>query len=175
MRRGLAEEERRELATRVADALRHFAGTLHAARGTMVIWLEGTANPSLRHASKYGLQLAFGAIALTMRKFEDLWSTHMPELIPDRSQRPEEGKAIVKDCQDRNLRNTANQLIAHYADERGLILAPSQIETLIRSNGWETEEEVVKWVEPVIEKILRIEEKIRRQYGVQGASPGGSR
>ena len=109
---------------------------------------------------------------MTMRKFEDLWCLHIPQLIPDKSRRPEEGKVLVKESHDRNLRKTSNQLIAHYADENGWILTPSEVETLIRSNGWETEEEVVNWVGPVIGKMLKVEAKIRQQYEIPGGPSG---
>lgn len=46
-------------------------------------------------------------------------------------------------------------------------LTPKEIEVLIRRNGWETEEELVAWVEPVIEAMLKIRDAILKRYGIE--------
>ncbi len=166
MRKRLIDDEKQELAQGISRALNNFAGTIHAARCIMVSGIRQADDPQIRHAAKYALQVAYGAVALTMRKFEDMWGSHIPALITEKSERPVQGIWLVRECQNRNLRKSANQLIAHYADERGWPLGPSEIEALIRSNGWETEEEVVAWIGPVIEKMMEIRNEIMQRYRI---------
>ncbi len=175
MRKTLNEDERRDLAQRVYQVLNDFVGTLHACRFIMIGGIKQAENPQMRHAARYALQIAFGAIALTIRKFEDLWSKHIPDLIPERSERPPQGSWVIAESKQRRLRESADQLIAHYGKRGEWPLSPEKIEALIRSNGWETEEEVVIWVGPVIGKLMEMRDDLGQRYGITSgkAEEGG--
>lgn len=118
MRRALTPEQKQELARRVARVINDFVGTLHGARWIMVEAIRHAEKPNIRHAARYALQIGFGAIALTMRKFEDLWGAHMPQLIPDQADRPPQAARMIAESRHRSLRETADRLIGHYV-ERG--------------------------------------------------------
>src|SRR2546427_1755427 len=99
--RGPARAEGRDevsadsLPVRVARLLNDFMGQLHAARCSQKIWLKVHDDPRYRTAAKYGFQIAFGTIALTMRKFEDFYEHDFARLIPDKGKRPTEAKWLV--------------------------------------------------------------------------------
>jgi hypothetical protein len=69
---------RASLATRAARVLNDFMGHLHAARASQAIWIKAHEDPKHQTTAKYGLQIAFGTIALTMRKFEDFHTQNPP-------------------------------------------------------------------------------------------------
>lgn len=160
----LAERHRAE---RVADILNRLIGLLHAARCTTLIWICQVDNPKYQHAAKYGLQMVFGAVALNLRKFMDLWEYHLSTLLPEGSEARKLSLWIIDECKRRNLRTTANRLIAHYAAEKGdMPLSTEQITELIRSNGWNNEEDVLEWIPPVIEKIISIRDEVMKRNGI---------
>lgn len=158
--------DKRELVRRVARTIQDFAGTLHAARCIMVVAIRKIDDPKMRHAARYALQMAEGAILLTMRKFEDLWSTQISELIPEKAERPARGTALIAECKKRSLRDTADRLIAHYGKRGEGPLSPGETEQLIRRNRWQTSEELVAWVGPVIQAMTEIRDAIMGRYGI---------
>ena len=166
MRRARTDEEKKELARRVARTINDFIGTLHGARWILVEAIRRAELPETRHAARYALRIAFGVVALTLRKFEDLWGTHIPQLIPEQGERPAQGQALIAECEERSLRDTANRLIAHYGEKGGWPLSQEEIEALIRANGWETEEEVVTCLGPVIEAMTEIRDAIMARCGI---------
>ena len=155
-------------AQRVADTLNSLIGSLHAARSTTVIWGRQVDNPKYKVAAKFGLQIAFGTVVLTLRKFEDLWKHHLTELITDGSSGRADCEWIIDECGRRKLRQTANRLIAHYAaDKCDWPLSTQEIKDLILSNGWATEEEVLEWLTPVIGKMISVRDEVMRRYDIQ--------
>ena len=70
-------------AIRAVRVLNDFIGHLHAARCSQVIWMRVHEDPGYKIAARYGLQIAFGVIALTMRKFEDFYDQDLA--APSRS------------------------------------------------------------------------------------------
>ena len=66
----------------------------------------------------------------------------------------------------RNIRKAANQLVAHYSEPGQWPIGQDDIVSLIQSNRWNTEEELVEWVGPVIEKLYIIRERVMSSYGI---------
>lgn len=166
MYRPLSDKQRHTMALRIARVLNDLGGTLHAARAIISKAIKSIqANPA-QLTAKYEIRIAFGAIVLSMRKFQDLWNTHIPKLIEKKDDRPLEGKWIVNELKGRNLRSTANQLVAHYSETGQLPIGQDDIESLIQSNKWNTEEELVEWAGPVIEKLYIIRDRIMSSYEI---------
>jgi hypothetical protein len=147
------------------DILNRLMGQLHAGRATMHYWLQKAKINEHPFAAKFGLQIGFGAIALAMRKLDDFWEDQVPVLFPDREQRPPEGKWLVGEVKSRNLRETANMMIAHYADKTKWPLSEEEIISVIMSNGWETEEEVIDWTREAIAKVEAVRTHLNAVYG----------
>ena len=158
----------RSLPARAARVLNDFIGHLHAARCNQAIWLKVHDDPRYRIAAKYGLQAAFGTIALTMRKFEDFYDHDIPRLIPDRKKRPAAAKWLVQESQAHHLRAAANTLIAHYKDKNRPIPSASEISCLIEKGGWDTEEKLMAWVGPVIERLEAVRDAVMAYYNLEG-------
>jgi hypothetical protein len=158
----------RVLATRAARVLNDFMGHLHAARSCQIIWIKAHEDSKHQATAKYGLQVAFGTIALTMRKFEDFSAYDLPRLIRDRKKRPDAAKWLVKESKTRHLGAAASTLIAHYANRKRQIPSTSEVQKLIERSGWATEEEVMEWVGPVIEKVEAVRNAIMAHHNVTG-------
>jgi len=152
------------MADRMFDVLTRLMGQLHAGRVTMHVWLQSAMRGEHPIASKFGLQIGFGAIVLAMRQLDDFWSDQVPTLYPDRQARPAEGKWLVDEVKSRNLRNTANLLVAHYAQRTKQLLSADEGIALIRSNRWDTEDEVIAWTKQVIEKVGALLERLNDDY-----------
>lgn len=166
--KGVLESQTREHAQRVADTLNEFVGALHGARCTGILWAKDAENPSRRSAAKYGLQGSFLITALTLRKFMDLWEHHLSLLLPDGVPSRTSCEELIADCNVRKLRTTANHIIAHYAPRKeDWPLSSGEIQDLIRSNGWTTEEEVLNWVGEVIPKIISIRDELKHRYKLE--------
>lgn len=158
----------RSFATRAARVLNDFIGHLHAARCSQAIWIRVHDDPQYRVAAKYGLQAAFGTIALTMRKFEDFYKRDVPKLLPDKKKRPAAAKWLVHESKAHHLRAASNTLIAHYKDESRQIASASEINRLIANAGWDTEEELMAWVGPVIEHMQTVRNAVMAYHNVEG-------
>lgn len=155
-------------AGRVARVLNDFIGHLHAARCSQAIWPKVHDDPRYRVAAKYSLQVAFGTVALTMRKFEDFYDHDLPRLIPQKKQRPAAAKWLVQESKARHLRAAANTLIAHYKDENRQVPSASEISHLIEKGGWDTEEELMAWVGPVIEHLEAVRDAVMTYHNLEG-------
>ena len=149
----------------VAQTLNGLIGALYAAQLTALMWLRYTQEHPI--AAKYSLQMTCGTIFLTLRKFHDLWRSHIRPLLPKTSESRQKGEQIIDEIKTRHLRTTANRLIAHYAPERNRPpLSETEILELVKKNGWNTVQELLTWVGPVIWNLIDVREEIRRVYRV---------
>jgi len=164
----MADARTKTYPTRITRVLNDFIGHVHAARCSQAIWLRVHDDPRYRIAAKYGLQAAFGVIALTLRKFEDFYAEDFHRAIPDKSKRPAEAKWLLQESQKRHLRDAANKLIAHYKDRSRQIPSASEIEKLIERGGWSTEEELMEWAGPVIERLEAVRDAVVAYHGLTG-------
>lgn len=80
--------------------------------------------------------------------------------------RPDAAKWLVNESRTRHLRAAASTLIAHYADKRRQIPSASEVQHLIERGRWATEEDLMAWVGPVIEKIQAVRDAVMDQHGV---------
>jgi hypothetical protein len=153
---------------RIARTLNDFIGHVHAARCSQAIWIRVHDDSRYQFAAKYGLQAAFGVIALTLRKFEDFYDHDLARVIPDKSKRPAEAKWLFQESKRRHLRDAANTLIAHYTDDKRQIPSASDVEKLIRLGGWSTEEDLMAWCAPVIKKLEAVRDAVMAYHGIKG-------
>jgi hypothetical protein len=153
---------------RIADTLNRFTGALHAARCTAVIWIRNAENAEVAIAAKYGLQMTFGTTVLVLRKFQDLWRAgHLQRVIREGSEAWSACEWICNECDAHKTRDAANLLFAHYAKETtDLPLSGRQILALVEAGGWVSEEAVIEWVGPVIDKLRLIRDEIMGRYGI---------
>jgi hypothetical protein len=157
----------RSFATEAVRVLNDFMGHLHAARCSQAIWLKVHNDSSYRNASKYGLQIAFGVIALTLRKFEDFHAEDFAQAIPEKSSRPTDAKWLVQESKKRHLRTATNTLIAHYKSKNKRTLpSEAEITDLIARGGWGTEKELMEWVGQAIERLEVVRNAIMKYHGL---------
>jgi hypothetical protein len=72
----------------------------------------------------------------------------------------------LNELKSRNLRKAANQLVAHYSEPGRWPIGQDDIVSIIQSNRWDTEEELVEWVGPVIEKLFLIRDRLMALYEI---------
>jgi hypothetical protein len=158
----------RELVQRVVTTLGFFIGQLHAATWVGAFLTANAENPEHKHAVKYGLQMTFGSMALTIRKFQDLWSWHVEGLTAKSGPGREAADWVLQEAENRHLRTTANQLVAHFAEEtRAWPLSNEQILALIKSNDWDTEQEALWWGRNVMHRLITLRDELARQHGIE--------
>jgi len=168
-------QERRERAQHVADGLGQFIGVLHAARLTALIWVHQAENPAYRYPKRYGVQMAFVTTALTLRKFQDFWRTHLMELFPPDTPELLEARWVVDETHARSLRRVANQLLAHYSENvKGLPLSDDELADLYRLTRWQDENDLVDTLGRMLERLLGLHAALRRLYALNGDAPQGA-
>lgn len=141
-----------------------FIGQLHAATWTGALLAANATNPEHSHAVKYGLQMTSGMIVLTIRKFQDIWRWHIQALVAEGSPGWQQADWILREAQRRNLRSTANQLVAHFGEEpEAWPLSNEERLALIRSNGWDTEQEVMVWGREALNRMIGLRDEMRKE------------
>jgi hypothetical protein len=167
-RRLKAEDEQKQRAARAVEALNRFAGALHAARSTALVWQKHRGDAAYRFEAKYALQMTFTTIVITVRKFQDIWRHQMKTLLPEESAGSEAAAFILAEAQAHSVRDCANLLIAHFAaDTREWPLADDEMKRLITATKWETEEQIADWVGGIIERMLELQQSIRSHHGLE--------
>jgi hypothetical protein len=148
--------------------LNRFIGALHAARCTAVLWSQHVENPMYEIAAKYGLQMTFGTTMLTLRKFQDLGAGgHLRALVSAEAPARASIEWVLQECEKHNTRKAANRLFAHYAaDKADPPLSAREIRDLVIAGGWTTEEEVVAWAGPIIDRLRTIRDDVMSRYGI---------
>src|SRR5436309_4861575 len=126
-----------ELARRVFRDLNEAAKTVDAARALaayLIKVVEQNAAPH-PHLTTNGFRITFGAVVLTLRRFEDDWSRYIVHLL-SKEQRPVEATSLFKDIKDRRLRDAANLLVAHSAPDNSAPLTTAERLQIIIDAGW---------------------------------------
>jgi len=166
----MSEPETVRHAQRVAALLDEFIGRLFIARTTGVLW--GVLGHTYPIAASHALAMSEGAILITLRRFDDLWRHHVKMLLLPTDLGFEGGQWLEEEINRRNLRNTANKLVAHYAEDKSdLPLSHEEVTELVQSNGWVTEQEVLDWAGVAMWKIGMIWAGIRAKYYLPGSEP----
>src|SRR5262249_53239875 len=82
---------------------------------------QNAEDPDHQHAVKYGMQTNEAVIVLTLRKFQDTWRWHIDGTVRAGSPAHAAAEWILREAEARKLRETANQLVAHFrAAPRGV-------------------------------------------------------
>jgi hypothetical protein len=160
-----------ELARRVFRDLNDAAKTVDTARALaayLIKVIEQNAAPK-PHLTTHGFRIMFGAVVLTLRRFEDDWSRYIVHLLT-KEQRPVEATSLFKDIKDHRLRDAANLLVAHSAPDNAAPLSTTERLQIIIDAGWLSEEELVEWYPSVAHRLLAIRDAVARAW--PGAEDG---
>jgi hypothetical protein len=151
-----------ELARRVFRDLNEAAKTVDAARALanyLIQVVEQNAAPK-PHLITNGFRITFGAVVLTLRRFEDDWARYIVHLLR-KDQRPAEVTSLFKDIKDHRIRDAANLLVAHSAPEKAAPLSTVERLQIIIDARWQTEEEPVAWYPSVAFRLLAVRDAVR--------------
>lgn len=161
-------------AKRVATTLNRFVGMLHAARCTAALWIPHAEDLQYKIAAKYGLQMTFGTAMLTLRTFQDLWTSgQLQALIPEGTEARKFTELVLCECDQHKTRNSANRLFAHYARKKAdPPISEREIRSLVEAGGWTTEEEIVEWIATIIEKLRLVRDDMMSRYGITALADG---
>src|SRR5207249_1250979 len=160
-----------ELARRAFRDLNDAAKTVDAARAIaqyLIQVVEQKAAPK-PHLTAHGFRITFGAVVLTLRRFEDDWSKYICHLLP-KGQRPVEAQSLLAEIAERKLRDAANLLVAHSGPDNQASQSTAERLQIIINAGWQTEEELVAWYPSVALRLLAIRDTIAQAW--PGAEEG---
>ena len=160
-----------ELARRVFRDVNEAAKTVDAARALAAYLIKVVVQNAAPHPhlTTNGFRITFGAVVLTLRRFEDDWSRYIVHLLP-KDQRPVEAASLFKDNKDHKLRDAANLLVAHSAPDNAAPLSTAERMQIIIDAGWLSEEELVAWYPSVASRLLAVRDAIRAVW--PGAEEG---
>jgi len=152
----------RQLVERILGTLNTFIGQLHAATWVGALLAQNAEDPDHQHAVKYGMQTNEAVIVLTIRKFQDIWRWHIEGTVRAGSPAHAAAEWILREAEARKLRETANQLVAHFGPHRGAWpLSEAEILALIQSNGWQTGQEMLLWGRKAMQRLILLRDAIR--------------
>lgn len=114
--------------------------------------------------SKYIVRSSISIIALSLRKFDDLWKYQLENrLLKNIS--CNEGKSLQNEIEVRKIRSFCNLIVAHYAKNKELPKTSNkELETLINLQGFNTDEDFFVWTKDVIEKIESVRNLLQKEY-----------
>ena len=162
-----------ELARRVFRALNEAAKTVDAARALANFLIQAAEQGAAPkpHLITNGFRITFGAVVLTLRRFEDDWSRYIVHLM-QKNQRPAEAASLFKDIKDHKIRDAANLLVAHSAPDNAAPLSTPERLQIIIDAGWKTEEDLVAWYPSVALRLMAVRDAIRSAW--PGAEAGAA-
>ena len=166
-------ETNSQRAERFRVTLNVFIGALVAATLTMKWWRSRLRVKDLEPVPYYALQMCYGHIALNLRKFEDLWTHHLGEMLPPRSESHLHAQWILEGCAQRKLRKTANIFYLHYARRR--IEWPISLEAKDEfhwTRHYGSLNETLEWVDQVDLRLMSIRDDIKENT-CRAAYPSG--
>lgn len=158
----LTDEERRHREQGVIEVMENFVDKLSGARETITfLSIQGP----VARVSSFMLTAASETSVMTMRKFDDFWSDQICQLVVNRQERPEEGLWLLHELRSRGLRDSASQIVAHFADRSKVLLSPERIQELNQRNGWESSQQLGEWLDQAIPKMQAVLNKLKVQFG----------
>ena len=162
-----------EIARRVFRDLNEAAKTVDAARALANLLIQAAEENAAPypHLITSGFRITFGAVVLTLRRFEDDWSRYTVHLVP-KDQRLGEAASLFKDMKDHKLRDAANLLVAHSAPDNAAPLSTAEQLQIIIDGGWRTEEDLVAWYPSVALRLLAVRDAVARAW--PGAEAGAA-
>ena len=156
-------ESAQERPQRVLDALNRVIGKLFVSGFLMDSLIRVGNRPEFNLQYKYGHQLVLEGLLLALRKFEDLYEYHLVQLLPTDAPGLTQAKQAVEECRSRSLRKLANQMAAHYAENKeDDPLAGEELIDLMKLTGWVEEREVLDWLKPLGLKIIAVRDELSR-------------
>ena len=154
-------------AERVATLLEEFIGLLFSARTSGAMW--GVLARRHPVAAAHAFIMSEGVIFITIRRFDDLWKHHVVKLLDPADLGFDRGEQLIIEIAERNLRKTANTLFAHYAEQKSdRPLSHADVDELLHSNGWQTEQELLDWSGHALRKIAVVLAAVLAKYSLPG-------
>ena len=159
------------LAQSAWEILNDLVGEIHAGRMLYFLALKGPSKGGIfseifsPEFKKYYLRLGFGAIAIALYKYDDLWNHQLKHLLGDQNLEP--GRRLAKQIKDRKIREVRSVLFAHYSDNpRNPRKRQEEIEQLLDSLNIETDEQIINWPNDIIPDLVKIKKALKNKYGV---------
>jgi len=157
--------DEREQAERVAAALGTFTGLIFVASVTGLMWQKWAAEFPV--ITSFGVRLSEGEILLSLRKFEDLWNNQISILLDRKHGVYEQAEALVARFRHSGQRDIANQLVAHYAENKeDPPLSDRDVSVLIQGAGLKTTHDFLKWSCEAMWALNDVREALLAQYGL---------
>ena len=165
----LTDEERCKRALEAIRVQKGFVGKLIESR-EMIAFAAPMVNVGPNQPSTPYTHMISGAsvtTVMTMRKFEDFYSKQICPLIVDRDAR-QECLWLIHESQNRGLRDSANLIVAHYADESKVPLSQERIDELSKRNRWESFQQLGEWLDQAIPKMQAAKDRLEASLDKRG-------
>ena len=154
---------KKELANSVFEILNDLMGDIHGARITGFLAIKKPEIYMTKYP-RYVIRSSISVIALSLRKFDDLWSHQIGNLLL-KNFTCNEGQELHNEIKKRKIRKFCNVVIAHYAESKKLPKTSNkELEKLISQQGFRTDEEFFLWTKDVIEKIEAVRDLVKKEY-----------
>lgn len=154
---------KKELVNSVFEILNDLMGDIHGARITDLLAIKKPGIYMTKYP-RYVIRSSISIIALSLRKFDDLWS-HQIENLLLKNLTCKEGQELHNEIKKRKIRKFCNVVIAHYAKSKKLPKTSNkELEKLISQQGFRTDEEFFLWTKDVIEKIEAVRDLVQKEY-----------
>jgi len=158
-----------ELARRAHRDLDEAASTVDAAVaiGEHFLEYDGVLVPD--HVLRSGLGIAFGAVALALRRFDEDWNDYLRLLFSSDRRTVGTARALIADAKHRGVIEAANRLVAHRGGRGGPPLSSWERYEILSKGSWGEESAVLEWYSTVADRLASIRDALAAQY------PGAAR
>jgi hypothetical protein len=174
-----SQYNKHDLAKSAFWILNDLMGEIHAGRIILLMAVKGPEKGKEPHyqflkdifSSKnlpYFYRLGYGAIAIALYKFDDLWKHHLDDLLHD-SEQYKVGKKLVGQIAEMKIRRVRSTIIAHYSDNpKNPKKRDAEIQKLIDSwlSSFETEEDFYEWTNQLIQDLDTVKKALASRYRI---------
>ncbi len=155
----------KKLAQSAFDVLNDLMGEIHGARSPGYLAVK---RPDIIPTKdrRFIVRISIGAIALALRKFDDIWVNQIaPILLSDKL--PQEGTELSQEIKKRKIRKFCNLVVAHYSETKVTAKTPiKKIGELLNKQGFASDMKFFLWTISVVEKISAVKDCIAAKYGL---------
>ena len=140
-------------------------GEIHAGCVVGVLAVQEPAIFRTAHVSCV-IRIAEGAVALALRKYDDLWQRQLrPLLLRDHFVRA--GADPHHEIRRRRIRGFCNTMVTHYAPQpHQPRTSGERRERLLKDQGFATSLDFFKWAEGLLPQVEMVREELRVKYGL---------
>lgn len=155
------------------EVLNDLMGEIHAGRVIYFISIQnpqqvpaGIFNDILKKPfAKYYTRLGFGAIAIALHKYGDLWTHHLSELLS--AEESGTAKDLANQVKEKRIREIRSCIFAHYSDNvKNLKTSQARILDLMDSLDFESDEDIINWTKRLVMDLDLIKKSLEKKFGV---------